>query len=160
MVGAAQGADSDEFVFVTAEAQLLHFSAAAVRPQGLSAGGMAGIGLAPGGSVIFFGALTSLDDAVVVTVSTSTSTISGTDPGRAKVSAIGEFPGKGRATGGVRAHSFLKGEDILALAWAGTAPAVAVGSDGAARQLPEVLAKRDASGTVLDGMIGSVGGSL
>ena len=30
-----------------------------------------------------------------------------------------DFPGKGRATGGVRAHSFLKGEDSLALAWVG-----------------------------------------
>ncbi len=160
VVGAAQGGDSDELVFVTAEAQLLHFAASAVRPQGHSAGGMAGIGLGAGGSVIFFGAVRSLADAVAVTVSTSTSTIAGADPGRAKVSALTEFPGKGRATGGVRAHSFLKGEDVLGLAWVGPAPALAVGSDGAARQLPESLAKRDASGTQLDAVIGSVGESL
>ena len=48
-----------------------------------------------------------------------------------------EFPGKGRATGGVRAHAFLKGEDSLALAWVGPEPALAVGTDGAVRQLPE-----------------------
>ena len=30
-----------------------------------------------------------------------------------------EYPAKGRATGGVRRHRFLKGEDGLVLAWAG-----------------------------------------
>ncbi len=88
-----------------------------------------------------------MTDAVVATISTSVATIAGTDPGRAKVSAFGEFPGKGRATGGVRAHTFLKGEDVLAVAWVGPAPALAVGPDGAARELPDAVAKRDASGS-------------
>ncbi len=160
VVGAAQSTDSDELVFVTADAQLLHFSASAVRPQGQSAGGMSGIALSVRSNVIFFGALSSLEDAVVVTVSTSTSTIAGADAGRAKVSSIADFPGKGRATGGLRSHAFLKGEDVLALAWVGPAPALAVGPDGAARQLPEILARRDASGTPLDAVIGSVGEAL
>ena len=82
-------------MFVTSDAQLLHFPASAVRPQGPAAGGMAGIGLSARGRVIFFGAVRSLEEAVVVTVSTSTATIAGTDNGRAKVSSIGEFPGKG-----------------------------------------------------------------
>ncbi|HPU04803.1 MAG TPA: DNA topoisomerase IV, partial [Rhodoglobus sp.] len=82
------------------------------------------------------------------------------DPGRGKVSPLSEFPGKGRATGGVRAHSFLKGEDVLALAWVGAAPANAVGTDGSIRTLPEAGAKRDASGTPLDGVVGSVGSSV
>ena len=60
----------------------------------------------------------------------------------------------------MRAHSFLKGEDVLALAWAGTAPPLAVGADGSQRQLPEGGAKRDASGTALDNVIGSIGFSL
>ncbi|MEQ1734857.1 MAG: DNA topoisomerase IV subunit A [Rhodoglobus sp.] len=160
VVGAIQGSDGDELVFVTADAQLLHFAASSVRPQGASAGGMAGIGLSARGNVIYFGAVQSLEDAVVVTVSTSTATIAGADPGRAKVSSMGDFPGKGRGTGGVRAHAFLKGEDVLAVAWVGPTPALAVGQDGAARQLPETLAKRDASGTPLDGVIGSIGQSL
>ena len=142
---------------MTSDAQLLHFGASAVRPQGVSAAGMAGINLSPKATVIFFGAIDPGAENVVATISSSVATIAGADPGRAKVSAIGEFPGKGRATGGVRAHSFLKGEDVLALAWVGPAPALAVGTDGSVRQLPEAGAKRDASGTPLEGVVGSIG---
>lgn len=160
IAGVAQGSDADELVFVTSDAQLLHFAAAQVRPQGPAAAGMAGINLGAKATVIFFGAVDPALDVVVATVSTSTATIAGADPGRAKVSALSEFPGKGRATGGVRAHSFLKGEDVLALAWAGTAPALAVGADGSQRTLPESGARRDASGTPVDNVIGSIGFSL
>jgi len=97
---------------------------------------------------------------VVATVSSSSDALPGVDPGRAKVSLLGEFPGKGRATGGVRAHSFLKGEDVLALAWAGPAPSHAVGPDGSVRQLPDAGAKRDASGLPLDAIVGSIGTSI
>jgi DNA gyrase subunit A len=160
VVGMAQGTDAEELVFVTSDAQLLHFPASAVRPQGAAAGGMAGINLGAKSSVVFFGTVDPGVDNLVATVSTSVSTIAGADPGRAKVSALGEFPGKGRATGGVRAHTFLKGEDVLGLAWVGPAPALAVGTDGAVRTLPETGAKRDASGTPLDGVIGSIGESV
>ncbi|MFM9918193.1 DNA topoisomerase (ATP-hydrolyzing) subunit A [Lacisediminihabitans sp. H27-G8] len=160
VVGARQSADTDELLFVTSEAQLLHFPAASVRPQGRSAGGMAGINLGAKASVIFFGAVDPGSDVVVTTVSSSSATIAGMEAGRAKVSALSEFPGKGRATGGVRAHSFLKGEDQLAVAWAGIAPPLAVGADGAVRSLPEGGAKRDASGTLLDGLVGSIGSPI
>src|SRR5690606_14884169 len=40
VVGAAQGPDAEELVFVTSDAQLLHFPAGSVRPQGRSAAGM------------------------------------------------------------------------------------------------------------------------
>ena len=157
IVGLAQGGDARELVFVTSDAQLLHFSASSVRPQGVSAAGMAGINLSPKASVTFFGSVDPIADNVVVTVSTSNSTIAGADPGRAKVTPLTEFPSKGRATGGVRAHAFLKGEDMLGLAWVGPAPAIALAADGSIRQLPEPGAKRDASGTPVDGVIGSVG---
>jgi DNA gyrase subunit A len=160
VVGVSQGGDSDEFVFVTSDAQLLHFGASAVRPQGPSAGGMAGINLSAKATVTYFGSVDPAADNVVVTLSTSIATIAGADPGRGKVSPLSEFPGKGRATGGVRAHSFLKGEDVLALAWVGAAPANAVGADGSIRSLPESGAKRDASGTPLEGVVGSVGSSV
>lgn len=160
VVGVSQGSDTEHLVFVTSDAQLLHFAASAVRPQGASAGGMAGINLSAKATVAFFGSVDPDEENVVVTVSTSTTTIAGADPGRAKASAMSEFPGKGRATGGVRAHSFLKGEDVLALAWVGRSPALAVGTDGAVRTLPEGGAKRDASGTPLDGVVGSIGESV
>ena len=157
VVGAAQGPDSDELVFITSDAQLLHFAASQVRPQGTGAGGMAGISLAAGADVVFFGAVAPGPDAVVVTISTPEATLPGADPGRAKVSYLAEFPGKGRATGGVRAHAFLKGESALALAWAGIGPALALGPDGSVRELPAPGARRDASGSPLDAVIGSIG---
>ncbi len=160
VVGASQGGDADELVFVTSDAQLLHFGAAQVRPQGVAAGGMAGINLGAKASTIFFCAVDPGSDVSVVTISTPADTLPGSDPGRGKVSALTEFPGKGRATGGVRAHTFLKGETALALAWVGPSPALAVGTDGGARSLPDAGAKRDGSGTPLDGVVGSVGRSL
>ena len=155
VVGAALADDTAELVFVSSAAQLLHFGAANVRPQGASAGGMTGMKLGAGARVLFFGAVDP-SGAQVVTISGSTQTIAGTDPGRAKVSALAEFPGKGRATGGVRCHAFLKGEDALQLAWVGADP-LAVGADGAQRGLPEGGSRRDGSGTPLDAVIGSIG---
>ena len=160
VVGVRQSADTDELLFVTSEAQLLHFPSSSVRPQGRSAGGMAGITLGSKARVIFFGAVDPGSEVVVATVSSSSATIAGMEAGRAKLSALSEFPGKGRATSGVRAHSFLKGEDQLTVAWAGTAPAFAVGPDGAVRSLPDAGARRDASGTLLDGLVGSIGSPI
>ncbi|MCW3494578.1 DNA topoisomerase (ATP-hydrolyzing) subunit A [Microbacterium sp. SSM24] len=157
VVGAAPASDGAELVFVASDAQLLRFDAASVRPQGRSAGGMAGIRLGDGAEVIAFTVVgASAFDAVVVTVAGSGAALAGTDAGSAKVSAFTEFPAKGRATGGVRAQRFLKGEDALTHAWIGTEPR-AVGADGATRALPEPGAKRDASGTPLDGVIGAIG---
>ncbi|MEW2011795.1 MULTISPECIES: DNA gyrase/topoisomerase IV subunit A [Microbacterium] len=156
VVGAALAPDGTELVFVTTDAQLLRFDAAAVRPQGRSAGGMAGIRLTGDARVIAFTAVAATDDTVVATVAGSTAALPGTDAGSAKVSAFTEFPAKGRATGGVRAQRFLRGEDALILAWVGDGPR-AVGADGSVRQLPEPGAKRDASGQVLDAVIGAIG---
>lgn len=159
VVGAAQAPESDDLVFISSNAQLLRFPASVVRAQGLPAGGVAGMALADGASVIWFGSVARSDDAVVATVSTTSTALPGTDAGRAKVSALSEFPAKGRATQGVRAHAFLKGEDGLNVGWAGIAPPHAVGTDGAARTLPDWLSKRDGSGAPLEAVIGSIGGS-
>ncbi len=158
VVGAAVAPDESELVFVTSDAQLLRFDAASVRPQGRSAGGMAGVRITPGESVVFFGAIApDAADPVVVTIAGSSQALPGADAGTGKVSVLEEFPPKGRATGGVRAQRFLKGEDTLTLAWAGESPVRAVGPDGAVRELPETGAKRDASGQPLDGVIGAIG---
>ena len=156
VVGAAVATDSDELVFVTSDAQLLHFGAANVRPQGRPAGGMAGINLDERAQVIFFGVIGDQESAVVITAANASDVIPGTDPGSAKVSSLSEFPGKGRATGGVRAQRFIRSEDQLYFAWAGSAPA-ALALDGRPMELPEELAKRDASGSLLANVIGSVG---
>lgn len=157
VVGAAPATDGAELVFVANDAQLLRFDASSVRPQGRSAGGMAGIRLADGAEVIAFDVVGPSEfDAVVVTIAGSTTALAGTDAGSAKVSLFSEFPAKGRATGGVRAQRFLKGEDVLTIAWVGSDPR-AIGPDGATRALPESGAKRDASGTPIDGVVGAVG---
>ncbi len=137
--------DAAELVFVSSDAQLLHFPAATVRPQGRSGGGMAGIKLAAGAKVVFFGAV--VGEAVVVTVSGSSDALPGTEAGSVKVTPFAEYPAKGRATGGVRAHRFLKGEDTLLLAHVGEVPVIAAAASGAAIDLPPATGKRDGSGT-------------
>ncbi|MFS0867478.1 DNA topoisomerase (ATP-hydrolyzing) subunit A [Microbacterium sp. 179-B 1A2 NHS] len=156
VVGAALAADDTELVFVTSDAQLLRFDAAAVRPQGRSAGGMAGIRLATDARVIAFTSVSASDATVVATIAGSSHALPGTDAGSGKVSSFAEFPPKGRATGGVRAQRFLRGEDALILAWVGEDPR-AVGLDGAVRPLPDGGGKRDASGQPLDAVIGAIG---
>ncbi|HSV40974.1 MAG TPA: DNA topoisomerase IV subunit A [Nocardioidaceae bacterium] len=136
----------EELSFIASDGQLLHFPASAVRPQGRSGGGMAGIRLSPGARVMSFGAFTIGDDAVVVTASGSSTALPGTEPGAVKVTPFSEYPGKGRATGGVRCHRFLKGEDTLVFAWAGRGPAHAAASSGGAVDLPEAVGRRDGSG--------------
>ena len=157
-----QTTDDAEVVFVASDSQLLRFAAKSVRPQGRSAGGMAGINLAADARVVFFGAVEAADrdQAEVVTIAVSDQTLPGADPGSGKVSDFGEFPVKGRATGGVRSQRFLKGETELALAWVGASPALAVGPDGATRVLPEGGSRRDGSGTPLDMVVGSLGHRL
>jgi DNA gyrase subunit A len=135
-----------DLIFITNDAQLLRFPASAVRPQGRSGGGMAGMKLGIGASVVFFGAVAAAD-AVVVTVSGSSRALPGTDAGSVKVAGFGHYPTKGRATGGVRCHRFLKGEDSLLLAWAGQAPAIAAAASGSPVPLPAADGRRDGSGT-------------
>ncbi len=136
---------TEELCFVTSEGQLLHFGAAGVRPQGRSGGGIAGVKLGAGARVVSFTALDPAD-AVVVTVSGSSTALPGTEAGAVKVTPFSEYPAKGRATGGVRCHRFLKGEDGLVLAWAGPAPARAAADSGAPVDLPEAVGRRDGSG--------------
>jgi DNA gyrase subunit A len=158
VVGAVELATGDEdLVFVTSDAQLLRFDAAAVRPQGRAAGGMAGIKLASGAHAVFFGAANSFGDNVVVTIAGSSDALPGTDAGTVKVAPYSEYPAKGRATGGVRCHRFLRGEDTLLLAWAGPRPAKASASSGVAVDLPAATGKRDGSGAPLAAPVGALG---
>ncbi|MGG5753163.1 DNA gyrase/topoisomerase IV subunit A [Zafaria sp. Z1313] len=161
VVGAAPAADDDELVFITRGAQLLRCPASAVRPQGRTAGGMAGIKLGGGDAVASFGVVAADDpQAVVVTIATGSGTLPGTGAGTVKVTPLAEYPAKGRATGGVRAHRFLKGEDTLSLAWTGHGPARAASAAGVARALPTEHGRRDGSGVPLAQSVELLGGSL
>jgi DNA gyrase subunit A len=172
VVGAVQLASEDQdLVFITSDAQLLRFGAAAVRPQGRAAGGMAGIRLAAGASVIWFGAVTpgsgavvpggagpGPSGAVVVTAAGSSGALPGTAAATVKVTPYTEYPAKGRATGGVRCHRFLKGEDTLVLAWAGPAPARGATDAGVPVDLPPAEGRRDGSGERVRQPLAAVGG--
>ncbi len=136
----------EEMCFLTSDAQLLHFPGSAVRAQGRAGGGVAGVRLAAGTHVVSFTAFTVDDSAVVVTVSGSSTALPGTEAGSVKVTPFSEYPAKGRATGGVRCHRFLKGEDTLVLGWAGPGPALAAAASGAAVDLPAAEGRRDGSG--------------
>ena len=162
VVGAVQLAnEAQDLAFVTSDAQLLRFGATSVRPQGRSAGGMAGIRLAARASVIWFGAVDPAADAapVVVTVAGSGSALPGTSAVTVKVTPYAEYPPKGRATGGVRCHRFLKGEDVLVLAWAGPAPARGATEAGSPVDLPPADGRRDGSGVRVRHPLAALGGA-
>jgi len=162
VVGAVQLADeAHDLVFITSDAQLLRFGAASVRPQGRSAAGMAGVRLAPRASVVWFGAVDPASDAapVVVTVAGSAGALPGTSAVTVKVSPYAEYPPKGRGTGGVRCHRFLKGEDVLVLAWAGPGPARGATEAGTPVDLPPADGRRDGSGSRVRHPLAALGGS-
>jgi DNA gyrase subunit A len=167
VVGAVQLTSEDcDLVFITSDAQLLRFPAASVRPQGRAAAGMAGVRLAPRATVAWFGAIATgpgpageaAADSVVVTVAGSTGALPGTGAATAKVTPYREYPAKGRATGGVRCHRFLKGEDTLVLAWAGPGPARGATGAGVPVDLPGPDGRRDGSGTRVRQPLASLGG--
>ncbi len=152
---------TEVLVFVTSDAQLLHFGADRVRPQGRAAGGMAGIALSPGAHVVWFGAVEASTPGLVVATAAGAgagATLPGTGARSIKVSPFELFPGKGRATGGVRCQRFVKGEDVLLSAWVGPGPAWGADSAGAPVDLPPLDPRRDGSGTAVRGTVTAIGG--
>ncbi|MCA0435188.1 MAG: DNA topoisomerase IV subunit A [Actinobacteria bacterium] len=161
VVGAVELSTGEEhLLFVTREAQLLHYPAEAVRPQGRAAGGMAGIKLGARDEAIWFGAVNpDRDEPVVVTIAGSGDALPGTEAGSIKVTPFAEYPAKGRATGGVRCHRFLRGEARLLLGWAGGTPARAAAANGVAVPLPTEPGRRDGSGVPATAPIAAVAGA-
>ncbi|WP_175408458.1 DNA topoisomerase (ATP-hydrolyzing) subunit A [Streptomyces sp. TRM64462] len=150
IVGATELRTGEEdLVFITSDAQLLRYQASQVRPQGRPAGGMAGVKLSAGAEVISFTAVDPASDAVVFTVAGASGQLDTSVGTSAKLTPFDQYPRKGRATGGVRCQRFLKGEDVLVLAWAGAAPARAAQKNGAPVELPDPDPRRDGSGTPL-----------
>ncbi|MEO7448746.1 MAG: DNA gyrase subunit A, partial [Humibacillus sp.] len=160
VVGAVVADHDDlDLVLITDDAQLLRFAASTVRPQGRSAGGMAGIKLSAGAAVTFFGVVDPAREGVVVTSSGASDALPGTQGGSLKVTPYAEYPPKGRATGGVRCHRFLRGEDTLVLAFAGNTPARAAAANGVAIELPPAEGRRDGSGVPAPAVIAHVAGA-
>jgi len=157
-------AESASLAFVTSAGNLLYFPAASVRVQGLAASGMMGIKLSDGAEVVYFGAVASNAnggaEAVVATLSGSSSALPGTELGSVKISPLSIYPAKGRATQGVRCHKLRSGEDCIVLAWVGTGPARAATAAGKDVPLPDVTDKRDATGTAPSAPISAFGGSI
>jgi len=110
-----------------------------------------------GAAVTGFFVVDSQAENHVVTISGPSDGLPGTQPGAAKVTPLSEYPGKGRATGGVRAHRFLKGEDVLLNAWVGPAPARAASGAGQPVELPDANGRRDGSGTPLTTPVDGIG---
>ena len=147
VVGAVALSTGDEHLaIVTSDAQLLHFPASLVRPQGRAGGGVAGIKLTPGARVVSFDAVANIDSAHIVTIAGSGDALPGTQNGAVKVSPLSIYPAKGRATGGVRCHRLLKGEDALLLAWVGDGAPMACATSGSPVDLPMPVDRRDGSG--------------
>lgn len=173
VLAAAEARDEDRLVFVSTDSSLLTFEAKNVRPQGRTAGGMAGIRLAEGCSVAAFAVvpdskvtwnyeegengLFSASGAVVLTVAGDSKALPGTENGAAKVTPLEMYPTKGRGTGGVRSQRFLKGQDTLILAFVGAYPLHASTQSGAPVELPKPDMRRDGSGTDLSAPIAVVG---
>ncbi|MGO4463368.1 DNA topoisomerase (ATP-hydrolyzing) subunit A [Streptomyces sp. M-16] len=158
IVGAVELRTGEEdLVFITDDAQLLRYPAGQVRPQGRPAGGMAGIKLSENAKVIHFSAVDPARDAVVFSVAGSHGTLD--DSVRSgKLTPFDQYPRKGRATGGVRCQRFLKGEDLLVLAWAGNAPVRAASANGTPAALPTVDPRRDGSGAALPADVQALAG--
>ncbi len=158
VVGAAIANDATEYVLITSDAQLLRFDASSVRATGRGAAGIAGINLSDGAQVISFGKVVVPSEVQVITAAKSGSTLAGIDGGSLKRSALSEFPSKGRATGGVRAHKFIRDEDHLYFACVIAGEPLGASADGKPIDLEAIpTAKRDASGSTIDIAISSVG---
>ncbi|MEU9534714.1 MULTISPECIES: DNA gyrase/topoisomerase IV subunit A [Streptomyces] len=160
IVGAVELRTGEEdLVFIASDAQLLRYPAAQVRPQGRAAGGMAGVKLAAGARVLSFAAVDPAADAAVFTVAGSHGTLDDSVL-TCKLTPFDQYPRKGRATGGVRCQRFLKGEDVLVFAWAGTTPARAAQKNGTPATLPEPDPRRDGSGTPLANPVAVIAGPV
>ena len=173
VIAAAPAKDNDRLVFISTDSSLLTFDAKQVRPQGRTAGGMAGIRLAEGAKVATFAVvpekaiawhyeegengLFSASGTVVFTVAGDSEALPGTENGSAKLTPFDMYPTKGRGTGGVRSQRFLKGQDTLIHAYVGYYPLQAVTEGGSNVELPKPDMRRDGSGTELVSPIAHIG---
>jgi DNA gyrase subunit A len=109
VVAAFPAADGTEVIAVASNAQALRTDAGGVSIQGRSAGGVAGMKLTEGATVVGAGPISADDDTIVLTQ---------TEKQTAKVTDVDEIAAKGRGTGGVRVTKF-RDETRIELAYVG-----------------------------------------
>jgi DNA gyrase subunit A len=126
-----------EIALLSSDSSLLTFPANKVNPQGRSGAGVAGIKLGAGQNVIAASIMTP-EEAAFANVLTATNQ-------SIKLTPFKTYPAKGRATGGVRSHAFVKGENGLVTGFIGP-DIIAIDSTGTKVDLPAVNPKRDGSG--------------
>lgn len=125
------------FTFISAESNILVFEAASIRVAGSKSGGVRGMKLKDGESVIHFSVIDSISGTDNMILSQTNQTI--------KLTPISEIPTKNKGGQGVQLHLFKKGEEKLTNAFAGPKPVVALDELHNAVALPPVL-KRAARG--------------
>lgn len=159
IVACGHAGDDATIVSIASSGQLLRMSADKVRPQGLSASGMAGMKLIGEARVIAANAIAAekLTGAYVVTVAGCDQALPGTGQTSVKVTPLELYPIKGRSGQGVRAHRLLRGEDGLVLAAITPGVTRAIAEDGAPLDLPAPDERRDGSGEKLHHQIFALG---
>ena len=156
LIGFAPCPDEADVVFISGDAQLLRTPAERIRPQGRTAGGVAGMRLSPGVEAIGFWVVDAPAESVVVTVAAAEGALPGTGQTTVKVTPFDAYPSKGRGGQGVRAQRFLRGEDRLDVAWVGAGPRAST-SEGAPVDLPAPDGRRDGSGSPITLPIATIG---
>lgn len=134
VVAAFCAPDDADAVLVTSDARVLRTPLVKIRPQGRSAGGVAGIRLSEGAEVIAAGPAHSTGD-LVVTVS---------DAGLVKSTPAVDYPQKGRGGGGVAERRMRRAETRLVAAVVDSVPVVGVSSTGRPTPLPAPVGRTDA----------------
>ena len=139
-----------DMVFITKAGKVLRADAGKVRAAGCRAGGVAGISVADGDSVIAFTAIPSSQagDAVVVSLSDAGGGL--IREGAWKATSLAEFNVKGRGTGGMAVRVNRKRESDLLFAGVAVGEpesvAVADGDGGVTVGLPVAVSTRSSSG--------------
>lgn len=139
-----------DMVFITRAGKVLRADAGKVRAAGCRAGGVAGISLSDGDSVIAFNAIPSSQagDAVVVSLSDAGGGL--IREGAWKATGLTEFNVKGRGTGGMAVRVNRKRESDLLFAGVAVGEpesvAVADGDGGVTVGLPVAVSTRSSSG--------------
>ena len=162
MVGAVTriGPGEEDLVFITSDAQLLRFSAGAGPPAGSGGGGIAGIKVAAGQRVVFFGAVDPAAEAVVVTSSGPPGPSRAPRPVPSRRRRMPSTRRRGAPPVGCAATASSRGEDTLILAWAGATPARAAAANGVALELPPAVGDATAPAPPAPAAIARIAGPL